>query len=1060
MRLYLLPSQITGTATSQDINHTISCNLSRVHAPLIVKGRRKIINAEENLHHPIDAGKDNLIKQTLGRPDIYISFILLGYFSFLFIPVIWAVLIPLDILYSVWFLTRKARLPYRLPARWKKQDYSNPVPGSTDKFRKGEGLLFLGNDYESNEELWISNDDARRHAMVLGTTGSGKSLTSDTLVLGEFGWMPIGDLQPGNKVRTPSGQLSDVLGVYPQGRLPVVRIHFEDGRFAECSRDHLWWIKRYARNECVSLDDIPKWETISAGDLGIQMENSRVTGGTNPLVRYVIPLVDDLPGCRSNKDIDLGLGVNLGIIRKGKQAKYLDQCGSMAERKEWLRECFVQRGKTHAIKVVNGCFVLPVSTRKEGLEMRHMIWSVGGLALMYFVDDKIFLKVKIPGLEKSTQGEFILLDKFEKLELEIVEVEGYYSHDELKKKYKQIHKEVTLGKLTPNEGDNFIKTFQVMEKDMTCIKIASETGLFIMESYLITHNTELLLGMVSQAIMWNSGFLFVDGKGTTEFHGRTWSLVSKFGREDDYRILNFTDLGGDLDNPAGGPLVQSNTLNPFSHGTPDQLMNLVVSLMSNERGGADMWKHRAMSLVTSAVKALCEMRDAGDVLLNVQSIRDYLPLGEGVNKSFLNGQKINRVADIPDEAWADIRSRGGMIELYLRSIQGEFSETSRLALKGFFDSLPGFSLYKAINGLSQEGKTVEQHGFLSMQLTKPLGSLADDYGHIFRTPFGEVDIEDVVLNRRILVVLLPALQKAPEEMQNCGRIIVAVLKMMMSKVSGSHIMGSKAGLVDAKPTRAPTPFMVILDEAGYYMVKGIDIMMAQARSLGFMIVISGQDMAAMQAVSPQIAESASANARLTIAGAMEDAQKTWNFLNRKFSTHRVPVVAGRKLKPGALGTRWVDRPEASFVLEDRVKITDLQKLREGEFYFLMGSNLVKAKTFYTGQYWVPTISANKFLLVRGPTDKAPGLDQSRDEAFMESLEIITKTLLDDELLAERQKELVFSPKDELVAGIALAEMSINQGMTIRDSNKGIFDNYFAGMIQASLIVPDNSHSKW
>ena len=121
-----------------------------------------------------------------------------------------------------------------------------------------------------------------------------------------------------------------------------------------------------------------------------------------------------------------------------------------------------------------------------------------------------------------------------------------------------------------------------------------------------------------------------------------------------------------------------------------------------------------------------------------------------------------------------------------------------MALKGFFDSLPGFSLFNALNGKAQESKTVEQHGFLSMQLTKPLGSLADDYGHIFRTPFGEVDIEDIVLNRRILVVLLPALQKAPEEMQNCGRIIVAVLKMMMGEASGSAIMGTKKKLVDAK----------------------------------------------------------------------------------------------------------------------------------------------------------------------------------------------------------------------------------------------------------------------
>ena len=46
-----------------------------------------------------------------------------------------------------------------------------------------------------------------------------------------------------------------------------------------------------------------------------------------------------------------------------------------------------------------------------------------------------------------------------------------------------------------------------------------------------------------------------------------------------------------------------------------------------------------------------------------------------------------------------------------------------------------------------------------MQLTRVFGSLADTYGHIIRTNLAEVDFKDVVLNRRILVVLLPALRK-------------------------------------------------------------------------------------------------------------------------------------------------------------------------------------------------------------------------------------------------------------------------------------------------------------
>ncbi|MDE2758681.1 MAG: hypothetical protein OXH90_00060 [Paracoccaceae bacterium] len=86
----------------------------------------------------------------MSRPDVFAALIGLGYCSFLFVPVIWAVVIPLDIVYSLWFFNQKARLPYRLPSSWRKKDYSNPEPGGNSRFRKGEGLLFLGNDYDSN----------------------------------------------------------------------------------------------------------------------------------------------------------------------------------------------------------------------------------------------------------------------------------------------------------------------------------------------------------------------------------------------------------------------------------------------------------------------------------------------------------------------------------------------------------------------------------------------------------------------------------------------------------------------------------------------------------------------------------------------------------------------------------------------------------------------------------------------------------------------------------------------------------------------------------------------
>lgn len=338
-----------------------------------------------------------------------------------------------------------------------------------------------------------------------------------------------------------------------------------------------------------------------------------------------------------------------------------------------------------------------------------------------------------------------------------------------------------------------------------------------------------------------------------------------------------------------------------------------------------------------------------------------------------------------------------MIELYLRAMKGDFSNSSRLALKAFFDTLPGFNMAKALKGDAQDGKASEQYGFLSMQLTKPLGSLADDYGHIFRTPLGEVDIDDVVLNRRILIVLLPALQKAPEEMQMCGKIVVNLVKIMMGNASGSALHGSKQEIVDSKQTRAPSPYIVVLDEAGYYMVKGIDVMMAQARALGFMIIVAGQDISAMQAISPQIAESAAANASIFAAGKTVDGDKTVGFIQKLFGRTQVSVTSGYTAQSGAMGTKWVDRMDASFQEVDKVKLEELQNMQPGEFYLLFDGTLVRASTFFVGTVgkdgFGDNYSVNKFLKVRGPTDRVPGLDQTVEINFIKSMVDTSEKLL-------------------------------------------------------------------
>lgn len=923
------------------------------------------------------------------------------------LPQAWLAAIPVTMGYYLWAANQKFRLPFKVPSVWGGVDYGAPLPGGGRGYGKASGILYLGQDQASLEELWIENGDARRHGFFLGTTGSGKALPLVTLVLTPRGWVMNGDLRPGDEVCHPSGDVAKILSIHPQGAIPAVRVWFSDGRFADCSTDHLWHVRARAKNDLAPAEGFDdNGRIMTAGDLGL------LHGLRGSDLHLSVPLAAPHKGMESCREASLSPADARLAADKGLAAlSYMPSLyGTPEERLAFLRDWAAASGCTVSVE--------PTVVRLGGLRpedanpLKQIAWSLGGVATTYLAPKgqaaatvEVVMNFPAIGSVWPQAADCPMPGCGDGLE--IIEIE-------------------------PLEGLT----------EMSCIKTDREDGLYVMENHVVTHNTELLLGICAQTLMWSSGFMFIDGKGTTEFYARAWTLAKRFGREDDIRVLNFTDAGEDPDAPSGGPGVQSNTLNPFAKGGSDQLMNLIVGLMGDAGQGNDMWKNRAMSLVTAAMKALCLMRDAGDILLDVQAIRDFLPLGTGVNKDFIKGPPPKTVADISEAAWTEMRTRGGMIELYLRALKGDFSNASVLALKGFFDSLPGFSMDKALAGTAQADKASEQYNFLSMQLTKPLGSLADDYGHTFRTPLGEVDIDDIVLNRRILIVLLPALQKAPEEMQNCGKIVVNLVKIMMGNASGSNLQGSRQDIVESKQTRAPSPFICVLDEAGYYMVKGIDVMMAQARSLGFMIIVAGQDMSAMQSISPQIAETAMANASLFAAGKTTDAGKTLEVIQKQFGRAQVSVSSGYQIQAGVLGSRMVSKDDVSFQEVEKVKVEEMQNMMEGEFYFSFNGTLVKAATFYVGTVgkggFGDGFAVNKFIKVRGPADRVPGLDQKVEEAFMGDLLITVETMI----------RMANTGKEE--------EIPLEDGL----SGMGRAAENFLWMTGAKASHPANIHGAW
>jgi replicative DNA helicase len=71
----------------------------------------------------------------------------------------------------------------------------------------------------------------------------GKAQPLDARVRTRTGWTNMGDLVVGDALASIDGQPSIVTGVFPQGRKPVLRVSFSDGRSTECCAEHLWQIQ-------------------------------------------------------------------------------------------------------------------------------------------------------------------------------------------------------------------------------------------------------------------------------------------------------------------------------------------------------------------------------------------------------------------------------------------------------------------------------------------------------------------------------------------------------------------------------------------------------------------------------------------------------------------------------------------------------------------------------------------------------------------------------------------------------------------------------------------------
>jgi N12 class adenine-specific DNA methylase/predicted nucleic acid-binding Zn-ribbon protein len=164
--------------------------------------------------------------------------------------------------------------------------YIAPDYSKIPLFLNGISTKFKGHDLMVKEKQlqgasFLCNKGNGLLAYDVGV-GKGHLLTSDILTPG--GFRKMGDINIGDKVIGKNGLSTEVIGVYPLGKVQCYRVTFSDGSFTDVSDQHLWSVQTI--NYRAKYKD--KWQTVMTEDIKDSLYNYRGD------YQYSIPMVEPI----------------------------------------------------------------------------------------------------------------------------------------------------------------------------------------------------------------------------------------------------------------------------------------------------------------------------------------------------------------------------------------------------------------------------------------------------------------------------------------------------------------------------------------------------------------------------------------------------------------------------------------------------------------------------------------------------------------------------------------------------------------------------------------------
>ncbi len=389
--------------------------------------------------------------------------------------------------------------------------------------------LRLPSDLHSYQQRAVNHQCSRPESMLWLDMGLGKLQPNSEPVLTAAGWVPMGDLRPGDMVIGSNGEPTEVVATFPQGEQEVIRVTFTDGSWCRVGWDHLWYVQNPLQKARNTIGHVMTTRQLVENGL------DRISGQRGLESFWYIPMVqpvefpaEALPMDPYLLGVVLGDGCNAanGGVTVCTDREIIDACGL-----RYLRDH--ENGGYTAYASIPGCQAVireldldgKRSWEKHVPEMYLRGSAADRLALLQGLLDTDGSPIADGGVEFSSTSE-MLIDAVVELAQSLggnprksepritnhqngpgrvswrvnVKIAAHLTPFRLKRKldkWKRPTKYPAIRKMLSAVVDG--------REESTCIKVAAADSLYVTRNYIVTHNTAITLTSIAHLV--STGFL-------------------------------------------------------------------------------------------------------------------------------------------------------------------------------------------------------------------------------------------------------------------------------------------------------------------------------------------------------------------------------------------------------------------------------------------------------------------------------------------------------------------------------------------------------------------------